>query len=406
MDRLHRALRAEGIDSKILSSKKTLNTSLSTKIPRSARWKKIENFIGLFTTELGLNDINYLSSFRVKGLQKYSQADILHFHGTHGHFNYLALPSLTKNKPAIFTLHDMWALTGHCTYSYDCGRWKTGCGQCPYPKIHRPIKRDNTRLEWKLKEWVYQHSNLTIVVLNKWMAEKISQSSLYHLSVCQIPNGVDVETYQPLDSEQCRSLLGIPSDKKVLMFVSLSLGNHRKGSDLLIKALQSLPVSLKSEIVLLLVGDGGEGLAQVIDLKTVDLGYVRSDRLKAIAYSAADLVVFPTRADNLPLVLQESMACGTPMVSFDVGGVPELVRPGQTGYLAKPEDAEDFKNGIVELLEDDKLRNGLGHQCRAIAVEEYSLALQVKRHIKLYKSVIQNFVNQSERSVKFQLSEI
>jgi len=117
--------------------------------------------------------------------------------------------------------------------------------------------------------------------------------------------------------------------QKVLMFAAASLTDPRKGSDLLLKALSSLPASLKAETVLLILGNGGKRRGSWDSL--LNLGY-SSDHLKSIAYCAANLFIFPTRADNLPLVLQESMACGTPMVSFKVGGVPDLVRPGITGY--------------------------------------------------------------------------
>jgi glycosyltransferase involved in cell wall biosynthesis len=123
-------------------------------------------------------------------------------------------------------------------------------------------------------------------------------------------------------------------------------------------------------------------------MKVFSLGYLNSDRLKSIAFSAADLFIFPTRADNLPLVLQESMACGTPMVSFNIGGVPDLVRPGITGYLAHPEDTQDFCDGIVKLLEDEQLRKTMSQNCRAIAVAEYSLELQAKQYINLYQQIL------------------
>jgi glycosyltransferase involved in cell wall biosynthesis len=152
-----------------------------------------------------------------------------------------------------------------------------------------------------------------------------------------------------------------------------------EGGDLLIKASQNLPDSLKQETVLLTIGEGGETLSEMVSIPVINLGYVSGDRLKSIAYSAADLFVFPTRADNLPLVLQESMACGTPMVSFNIGGVPDLVRPQQTGLLAKPEDAEDFTQKIIELLEDNSQREKLSQNCREIALKEYPIELQAKR---------------------------
>jgi glycosyltransferase involved in cell wall biosynthesis len=123
-------------------------------------------------------------------------------------------------------------------------------------------------------------------------------------------------------------------------------------------------------------------------MKVFSFGYLNSDRLKSIAYSAADLFIFPTRADNLPLVLQESMACGTPMVSFKIGGVPDLVRPGITGYLALPEDTQDFCDGIVKLLEDEPLRKKMSENCRDIALKEYSLDLQAQQYMQLYQQVL------------------
>ena len=210
------------------------------------------------------------------------------------------------------------------------------------------------------------------------------------LPIHHIPYGIDTEAYQPLDPEQSRERLGIPLHKKVLMFGAARLTDPRKGGDLLLKALSSLPASLKAETVLLIIGNDGEAIAEAAGIASLNLGYVSSDRLKSIAYSAADLFIFPTRADNLPLVLQESMACGTPMVSFKVGGVPDLVRPGITGYLATPEDVFDFCNGIVELLEDQNLRSRMSQQCRAIALDEYPLQLQAKRYVKLYRQILQN----------------
>lgn len=174
------------------------------------------------------------------------------------------------------------------------------------------------------------------------------------------------------------------------MFAALDIKYTRKGGDLLVKALQALPDSLKAETMLLTIGYGSESLAEVVGMPNLNLGYVSSDRLKSIAYSAADLFIFPTRADNLPLVLQESMACGTAMVSFKIGGVPDLVRPGITGYLASPEDAQDLCYGIVQLLEDNQQRQQMGQNCRQIALAEYRLELQAKRYIEIYHQLSRN----------------
>lgn len=384
--RLHQGLLRQGIDSRLLLGvSKTTSSDRTAIIPRK---QQIETLISRITWHLGFNYVNVISTFNIPQHPFYQEADVLNLHNLHGgYFNYLAIPQLTENKPAVFTLHDMWSFTGHCVYSYDCDRWKIGCGKCPYPDSYPGVQRDNTHLEWKLKSWVYSRSNLVIVTLSRWLTELAFQSILNRFPIHHIPNGIDTEAYQPLDPELCRAVLGIQTSKKVLMFGAQNLVDPRKGGNLLLKALQSLPESLKAETVLLILGDYGTTLASV-GMQTLNLGYVSSDRLKSVAYSAADLFVFPTRADNLPLVLQESMACGTPMVSFKVGGVPDLVRHGITGYLAVPEDAEDLGKGIMQLLEDQNLRDRMSQQCRAIAVEEYSLELQAQRYIQLYAQTL------------------
>jgi glycosyltransferase involved in cell wall biosynthesis len=385
--RLHEGLLAQGIDSRLLVGTMKTSSDRVASVPPKYR---IEKQLLRVTSRFGFNNLNYISSFDIPKHSFYKNADILNFHNLHNdYFNYLAIPSLTENKPAVFTLHDMWSFTGHCIYSYDCDRWKIGCGKCPYPDTYPAVSIDNTHLEWKLKNWVYSRSNLTIVIPSNWLVEQAQQSMLKRFSIHHIPNGIDTEAYQPLDSEQCRLVLGIPTNKKVLMFGAESLKDSRKGGDLLLKALQSLPESLKAETVLLILGNGGEAIADAVKMTTLNLGYVSSDRLKSIAYSAADLFIFPTRADNLPLVLQESMACGTPMVSFKIGGVPDLVRPGVTGYLATPDDADDFCKGIVELLEDENLRDRMSQNCRAIVLAEYTLELQAQRYIDLYRQILE-----------------
>lgn len=396
MNRLHTGLKEAGVETKILNRVNVLNSSDVIEVPHPRGIWRVESLLRKITWRLGLNDIHCLNTFWIKEMKPYVDADILNLHTIHGgFFNYLALPTLTAKKPAIFSLHDMWSFTGHCSFSYDCDRWKIGCGKCPYPDINPPIRRDNTRLEWKLKNWAYTHSNLTIVTPSKWLTEQAKESMLKYLPIHYIPHGVDIEVYRPLDREQCRSMLGIAPNRRVLMFSAMNMNqshshSYRKGCDLLLAALGGLPESLKTECTLLLIGEGAAPLAEAVGIKAVNLGYLSNEHMQAIAYSAADLFLCPTRAETFGLVLLESMACGTPVVSFRVGPVPELVRPGVTGFLAEPEDAKSFRQGIVALLEDDILRNNLRQKCRDIAVAEYSLDVQVQRYIKLYQDVLRN----------------
>lgn len=384
--RLHQGLLAQGIDSRLLVGIRKTKEPQVGMIPRKL---SVEGKIANLTRPLGLNYLQYLGTFEIPKHEFYKNADILNFHNLHsGTFNYLAIPSLTEKKPAVLTLHDMWGFTGHCSYSYDCDRWKIGCGKCPYPNTYPQIQRDNTRLEWKLKNWAYSRANLTIITLSHWLTEQVKQSMLARFSIHHIPNGIDTEIYQPLDPEQCKAILRIPKEKKILMFGAASLKDPRKGTDLVVEALLQLPESLKKETILLTIGHGGEEIATSVGMEIMDLGYLDNDLLKSMAFSVADLFIFPSRADNLPLVLQESMACGTPMVSFKVGGIPDLVRPDVTGYLAQPDNAKDFTRGIIQLLEDENLRQSMSSNCRAIALEEYSLEQQAKRYIELYHQIL------------------
>ena len=184
-------------------------------IPRSPR---LERLIGRVTLRLGLNNIHCVGAFKVKAHEAYTDADLVHFHGIHSQFfSYLALPSLTANKPAIFTIRDMWPLTGHCAVNYDCERWKVGCGQCPYPDAPPalPTQRDmHLTSSGSSKIGGTVNSRLTVVSLSRRLTEQAQQSILDHFPIHHIPNGVDTEAYRPLDPHQCRSVFDIPAKRK------------------------------------------------------------------------------------------------------------------------------------------------------------------------------------------------
>ena len=388
MLRLQDGLRKAGAHSRVLCIKPTLPESVAFPHIRG------EGRIQAITSRLGLNEFHCLGSFKIPTLTAFTEADLLHLHCLHGGFVHpLVLPRLTRTKPAIYSLHDMWPMTGHCVHSFDCERWKTGCGRCPYLDMPDAIQRDASWLEWRMKEWSYRHSDVTFVVPSNWLYGMAKESILNRCDVKKIPYGVDTEEYRPLDQLMSRSVLGLPRGKKVLLYVMRKMNTNRgtahiKGTDLLMQTFQHMPASIKKEMVLLLVGEGGDGMAREAGVDAVALGYVASDRLKAILYSAADIFLFPSRAENLPLVLMESFACGTPAVAFNVGGIPDLVRPGQTGLLAEPENTKQLAEGIVQLLEDEGLRRTLRARSREIAVTEYGLSLYVERHLALYHEVL------------------
>ena len=392
-DRLHRSLLKANIDSayaygRALQDSDAALQGLGSYYSLKSRGRLAEAALTKVSRKIGLNDITRLSTFNLPEEPFFQKATVLNFHNLHSDFfSYLALPQLTALKPAVWTLHDMWSFTGHCAYSYDCTRWQTGCGKCPYLGEEPMVQRDATHLEWKLKDWTYDRAKLTIVAPSRWLSKQAKQGLLGRFDVHHIPYGIDTQLYQPLDPQHCRHVLGIPPGKRVLMFGAQSLTNARKGGDLLFESLAALPSSLKADTLLLTFGSGEDQKLKALGMETVSLGYVSSDRIKAILYSAADAFVFPTRADNLPLVLQESLACGTPMISFRVGGVPDMVRPGITGLLAEPADAQDLSAKIVQMLESSEVRETMRKNCRAIALQEYSIELQRDRYVELYQQL-------------------
>lgn len=388
MRRLHFGLREAGIDSNILCVRETEKSDhivISKPSLLTTKWNSLSERI---TKKFGLEDVLNVNAFRIKRHQIYKAADIINFHRIPDVFSYLAFPSLTKDKPAVFTLCEMWSITGHCRQSVDCQRWKTGCGNCPYVHLPPAIQYDGTHIQWILKNWAYRHSNLSIVAKSNWMAKLVSQSMLNRFAVFHIPNGIDPHIYRPLDRKRCRSLLNIPDDKKVILFVAQRINEFIKGGDLLANALNGIPESLKSSSIVLFFGKNGETVTNRIDLSTINLGYLGSDQAKAIAYSASDIFLCPSRAENFPNVVLESMACGTPVVSFNVTSLPDLVRSGLTGYLAEPEDADSFRDKILALLEDDYHREKMGQNCRKMVINEYSLESLFQRYIQMYRQVI------------------
>ena len=383
MYRLHQGLLQVGLQSVVACRHRESDSPEFVELPRLDR---LESFLGMISWRLGLNDIHCISSFKVAGFKPFLDADVVNLHGLHTNFfNYLALPSMGRRKPMVMTLHDMWALTGHCSHSHECQRWKTGCGKCPHLDVFPPVGRDATAIEWRLKRWVYRRTPMIIVSPSVWLADLARQSILGEYPIHHIPNGVDTSVYRPLDKIDCRERLGVPKDRFVVMFASAALNNPGKGGDLLLAALQQLPASLKDKLVLLLVGDRSEALVRSLDIEAVSLGFVAEDQCKAMAYSAADIFVLPSRAENHSLVLLEAMACGTPGIAFDVGGNPEIVRHMQTGLLARPGCAEDLSANITRMLEDEQLQKTLARNARDLICREFSLQQHVERYIEVYQ---------------------
>jgi glycosyltransferase involved in cell wall biosynthesis len=385
MQRLHQGFNRAGHQSKILCLVKQFQGDDSVNFQRPLVAKAIEQVLRLAERPLALRDsARVISAMTLPAHPLYQAADVVALHCIHeGFLSYLGLPWLTA-KPTVFYIHDMWAFTGQCHYSYECDRWKTGCGHCPHLGS---LQRDSTHLEWRLKQWAYRHSRLHVITNSTWTQARAEQSLLNRFPVTHLPLGLDTEIYRPHESSPCRTILGLPPDKNILMFGALGLQDFRKGGDLLVAVLRGLPDELKAKTVLVTMGNQDK-LPGDVDMPTFHFGFVESDRLKSMLYAAADLFLFPSRHETFGLVSTESMACGTPVVAFRVGGISDAVRPGVTGLLAAPENVDEFRDHVVGLLEDEVRRRRMGQQCREVAVRDYGLDGVIRQHLAVYQQAI------------------
>lgn len=310
-------------------------------------------------------------------------ADIIHLHNVHGNFfPHTMLPRMSRVAPIVWTLHDTWALTGHCAYNYDCDRWRSGCGECPRLAEYPPIAVDTTRLLWSVKRRTYEHTDVTVVAPSTWLARMASESPLFRgRTVAHIPYSVDTKSFLPLQKADARRELGLDPNVVVLM-ASVVSGGERKGPHFLAAAVDQMT---NRPVTLLVIGGGALDAAPSCTIRA--MGHVESRRHMNLCYAAADVFVLPTLADNLPVSVLEAFASGTPVAAFDVGGVPDLVVPHETGSLARLGDAGDLARAIDDLLSDSNRLSRMAATCRARAVSEFSPELQARRYIDVYEDV-------------------
>ena len=311
------------------------------------------------------------------------QPSIIHLHNTHGsYFSPFLLPKLSRKSPLIWTLHDMFAFTGHCAHAFSCERWKIGCGSCPLLDTYPKLNKDTTQFLWQIKNMIYHSCNIHIVVVSKWMQNLVNQSMLKQMPTTLIYNGINTDVFYPKNKSALRKKYNISADKKVLLFVAnLGTQNPYKGGEFLKKLIADLEFS---SCIFIAVG-GTKSFEQdnVIYVPFIEESYVMSDY-----YSLADLYIYPSLADNCPLVVLESMACGTPVISFETGGIPELVIHQETGYIAKYGDYSDLKNGLEWLLADGDRRRELGNKGCERVNDFFTLEKMEANYLDLYRSIL------------------
>lgn len=357
--------------------------------------------------EKALNQItpqNLYSSLRINYHQNIlvKEADIINIHNIHWHtknFSILSLKNICKFKPLVWTWHDMWPITGHCIYCFDCDRWKIGCGKCPYLDTYISLKLDTTSSLCKIKKHIYAKSKFTVVTPSQWLKSIALDSPLLsrHNIAC-IPNGIDNSVYKPRSKTEARKALGLETspNTSVVLYSAGTWQAENKGYSYFEEAVLELSKSWNQELFLLGFGKGDFSNELKSKFQTLALGYVDHQNLKSLIYSAADLFVFPTIADNLPNAVLESMACGTPVVAYRTGGIPDMIQHLKTGYIARHKDIDDLTQGIKILLENDELRSAMSRKCVKVVSENFTSKIQASRYLQVYQQEIE-----SRRSIEY-----
>ena len=323
--------------------------------------------------------------------QVIKDADIIHLHWTNSGF--LSVNDLKKlialNKPIVWTLHDMWAFTGGCHYSGSCNHFINQCGNCYY--LRQPADNDISHDGWlRKKDMLSRADNISFVTCSNWLAGVALKSSLLETkSVQAIPNPIDTTIFSPQDKAAARAKWGIDPSAKVILFGAANINDKRKGIIYLVAALQHLkdhyPQAGQIEIVIF--GKNKHFDTNVLPFPVHSLSTITNAADLAALYSLADVFVSPSIQDNLPNMIMEAMACGTPVAAFNTGGIPDLIDHQQNGYLAEFESPTDLAAGINQLLNPANAEE-MSAAARDKVLRDFNNVKVAGQYVQLYQSVL------------------
>ena len=405
--RIHTALRKAGVDSHMLVQTKKSDDPFVTAVS-DGRLGHARNFINFVRERLDILPSERQASLRynfsiastgqdVSSHPLVRDADVIHLHWfNQGFLSLKNLRALARlGKPIVWTLHDMWPFTGGCHYAGFCLEFDEHCGFCQF--LSNQSRNDLSAQVFKKKRDIYSGVNLTAVSCSQWLNSFASSGALFrHVKCCTIPNPIDTAVFRPLDKAQCRRQLGLPLDKKLLLFGAAKVDDVRKGYRYLDEALRIISDSfpLLSERIELLVFGRVKDQNFSPAFKSHQFDFVSDVDTLVKIYNAADVFVLPSLQDNLPNTVVESMACGTPVVGFRIGGVPEMIVHGRTGYLAEVKNCLSLANGIYSMLFFDNV-NGRDAVC-SHAASLFGEDTVAQQYIKVYQDAInRNSLNPS-----------
>lgn len=394
--RLHRGLLMAGLDSRYLVVHKKCDDY--TIIGPQSKFKKalmqiypiLDNlFLRFYRSRKRVTFSSALFPTNTHKVISRIEPDIVHLHWIAG--GSVSIKEIAKTKkPIVWTLHDMWAFTGGCHYSEGCERYTKGCGKCPI--LGSEKQNDLSYRVWKRKKRFWRNLNLTVVTPSYWLGKCAKESSLFHnVRVEVIPNGLETDIYKPIDKNITRDILSLPKDKKLILFGALSAtSDKRKGFRELSLALRMLYDNGLRNIEVIILGSSRPQDAPDFGFKSYYIGHLCDDISLSVLYSAVDVVVVPSMQDNLPNAVMESLACGIPVVAFDVGGIHDMVDHQKNGYLAKSYSVRDLANGIKWVVEDGQRWKILSGKAREKTLQAFKLKNITKSYLDIYREVLRN----------------
>ena len=399
--RLHMALLEQGLNSKILFLKKMNqsipysysynNNKLQFKNSIHKKIIKLNNAI-LFKNKRTKNNNSKLKNkiegydlfsfnqtdFDITTQQVFHESDVIHLHWVAGFFDFKSFKKI--RKPIIWTLHDMNPFTGGCHYARGCEKFKNECKKCP--QLLGTINDDNSFLDQEYKNRFLSLIKPVITAPSLWMQNCSAQSTLFKNFTCiHIPYSLDTSIFRPLDKDFCRNALNIPKEKKILLFISEYIDDARKGFNKLVNAISMLNTS---KVQLCAIGEINDRKKYTFDISYY--GRIFDERLLVLFYSAADVLLLPSDADNLPNVMIESLACGTPVIGFPVGGIPDAIISGFNGVLAEDLSIESLSKAISDYLTNEYYFDSI--EISNNARNKYSPQIQALKYLELYKKEI------------------
>jgi len=336
----------------------------------------------------GLFDLYSAALWRVIEHPLFEQADIVHLHCINGgYFSFLLLPFLAS-RPMVWTLHDSLAFTAGCLYTDFCDGWKNDwCSKCPQDAgaVGGGTQRELVQL---IKSLIYKVTDFTAVCPSLWLKQQAEQSIMQEHDIRLIYNGVDIHTFKPGNQIELRTKLGLPIDKKIIMFAAHGgLNNSLKGGNYLYEALQNLYAGYP-DLFLLTIGTVNNAAFNRLSVPHLDIPYINNQQLLADYYGAADIYVSPTLTEVFGLTVCEAMSCGTPVVAFATGGIVEVVIHQENGYLAECGNIVELARGIGYFLDDVTIRQRAGEAARLRVVQHFSTRRMTDDYITLYEEIL------------------